>query len=114
MPPFEVVTPKLGIGWSYDPDIKKFTMIDNPGRMDFLMGEGKMMMGAGLLSKAVDMSSIKKMVTMDIGYVLKDMSVDGDFHVNISGMYKKKIVGTFGLLLLRSIGNDIKKLMIWV
>lgn len=112
MPPFEVITPKLEIDWSYNLDIKKFTMIDNSGRMDFLMREGKMMIGSRLLSKVVDMSSIRKMVTMDIDYVLKDMSVDGDFYVNISEMYKKKIVGTFGLLLLRSIENDIKKLMI--
>lgn len=112
MPPFEVITPKLEIDWSYNLDIKKFTMIDNSGRMDFLMREGKMMMGARLLSKVVDMSSIRKMMTMDIDYVLKDMSVGGDFYVNISEMYRKKIVGTFGLLLLRSIENDIKKLMV--
>lgn len=111
MPPFEVITPKLEIDWSYNLDIKKFTMVDNSGRMDFLMREGKMMMGARLLSKIVDMSSIRKMMAMDIEYVLKDMSVGGDFYVNISEMYRKKIVGTFGLLLLRSIENDIKKLM---
>ena len=111
MPPFEVITPKLEIAWSYNLDIKKFTMIDNSGRIDFLMRKGKMMIGSRLLSKVVDMSSIRRMMTMDIEYVLKDMSVDGDFYVNVSEMYRKKIIGTFGLLLLRSIENDIKKLM---
>lgn len=112
MPPFEVITPKLEIDWSYNLDIKKFTMVDNSGRIDFLMRKNKMMIGSRLLSKVVDMSSIRRMMTMDIEYVLKDMSVDGDFYVNVSEMYRKKIIGTFGLLLLRSIENNIKKLMI--
>ena len=113
MPPFGVVTPKLEIGWSYNLDIKKFTMIGNSGRIGFLMGKGKMVIGSRLLSKVVDMSSIRGMTAMDIGYVLEDMPVDGGFHVNVSGMYRKKIIGTFGLLLLGSIENDIKKLMAW-
>lgn len=112
MPPFEVITPKLEMDWSYNLDVKKFTMVDNSGRIDFLIREGKMMISSRLLSKIADMSSIRRMMTMDIEYVLKDMSVDGDFYVNVSEMYRKKIIGTFGLLLLRSIENDIKKLMI--
>lgn len=108
--PFDIITPKLEIRKSSDIGIIKVSMIKDNRRFDFLLKDSKILVGSRMLPMTANFSSMEMLVSSDIDYVVKDMSKDGDFYVYAYEMYKKKLIGTFGIMLLSSIENNINNI----